>query len=205
MTGSEGTPQCSCKVGRDVGKYGLDDLDDELERRYVSGDASLRDLADLVNATIVGSAVDATDAEVVGDPASIYAAVRGEDVAPERSANVRDQLTYAGVDLDALTDDFVSHQTVRDHLRSCLDVDTSRAGVESLSDAATVVEWASSRDEQIVDRTVERVRRLGLLDTGPLEISHSIRVTCVDCGATYRPTELFERGGCECTGDSDVT
>lgn len=203
MSGGVSEPGCACKVGRGARKHGLDDLDADLERRYVGGEASLRDLADLVNARIVAAAVEATDADVVGDPSSIYAAIQGDEVSAERRADVRDQLTYAGVDLGALTEDFVSHQTVRDHLRSCLDVDTSRTGVESLEEARDVVEWARARDEQIVDRTVERVRRLGLLRTGPLEVSHTVRVTCVDCGATYRPSELLERGACECPDGPD--
>lgn len=203
MSGGIPGTGCACKVGRDARKYGLDDLDADLERRYVEGDSSLRDLADLVNARIVGAAVEATDADVVGDPGAIYDAIQGDAVPAERRTDVRDQLAYAGVDLGTLTDDFVSHQTVRDHLRSCLDVDTSRTGIESLEEAGDVVEWARARDEQIIDRTIERVRRLGLLRTGPLEVSHTVRVTCVDCGSTYRPAELLERGACECRDGPD--
>jgi hypothetical protein len=195
-------PECSCKVGRVADRYGLDGLHRDLEQRYVTDDASLRDLAAYFNTRVVGAVVDGSSADVVGDPSAIYRALRDGDVPPERRANVRDQLTYADVDVDAVTQDFVSHQTVRAHLRECLEVDTARSGVDSLDEAGDVINWAQDRDAEIIDRVLERLGRLDLLATGELEVSHTVRITCLDCGETYRPETLLTEGECGCATSS---
>jgi len=196
--------ECSCKVGRVADAYGLEELNRDLEQRYVTDDASLRDLATYINIQVVGAVIDESDANIMGDPNAIYRALHDDDVPPERRANVRDQLTYADIDLDAVTQDFVSHQTVRSHLRECLDIDTARSGVDDLEEARDVINWARDRDAEIIDRVLERLRRLDLLVTGELDVTHTVRITCLDCGETYRPDALLTEGGCGCTTETST-
>lgn len=189
---------CDCKVGRAVDAYDLPGLNRELRDRRDREEASLRELADVTNTRILESALEHADADVVGDASSVYEALTGDDVAPERRADVRDQLTYAGVDVEAVTDDFVSHQTVRAHLSDCLDVDTSRRGVTDVDEGRDVIEWARGRDEHIVEQTLDQLRRRGALDVGALDVTHTVRVTCTECGASYPVETLLDRGHCEC-------
>ena len=204
MSNSQYTLECECKVGRKAEAYNLADLDAELETRYVTEDASLRDIADHINTRIVESRLRNVDADITGDPASIYTALTSDDVSAERRATIRDQLVFADVDIGQLTSDFVSHQTARAHLRKCMDVDTSRSGVDSRDDALDMIEWARERDSEIIERVIQRLGRIDELHFGNYDVSHSVRITCYDCGTSYRPEELLERGRCECTpSDTD--
>lgn len=196
MTTSADDP--CCKVGRNIQRYELEGLNDELRERREGADASLRALADHVNERILSVAMNRASVNVVGDAASVYEVLTGEDVDPGRRADVRDQLLFAEVDLETVTDDFVSHQTIKTHLTDCLDIDTSRTGVESLSEAREVIEWARSRDEEIIEKTLARLRRIDELETGDLDVTHSISVHCEDCGAVYRMEELLDGGHCKC-------
>jgi hypothetical protein len=189
---------CSCKVGRNVDKYGLRYLDEDLRRRREEDGESLRDLAAFVNARILDRAMATARAEVVGDAPAVYEALTGDDVGSARRAEVRRQLETTGVPVEDVERDFVSHQTVSDHLGRCLDVDTGRDATTDPDEAAELIGWARDRDEQIIDRTLARLRRADALDTGPLDVTVSVRVTCERCGATHRVDELLERGGCDC-------
>jgi hypothetical protein len=192
------TEHC-CKVGRVADRYDLPNLDDALARRHGAGDG-LRDLASLTNRRILADAITGADADVVGDADALYETITGDDVSAGRRAEVRAQLSNAGVDVLGMEDDFVSHQTIRSHLRECLDVDTSRSSPLDRERAAGTVEWARSRSEAVIQRTVERLRESDELATGPLDVTHTVRITCEDCGRTYRQEELLTEGRCACAG-----
>lgn len=194
--------QCPCKVGRAADDYGLPRLQDDIVRRREEEDASLRDLAGFVNERILERALADAGTDVAGDPQSVYEALAGDDAGPGRRTEVRRQLRRAGVPVETVESDFVSHQTVRDHLRDCLGMDTGRRATTDLDDAADLVGWARDRNEGIIDDTLARLRSAGTLETGRLDVTHSVRVTCEDCGATYRVTDLLERGACDCA-DAD--
>lgn len=188
---------CGCKVGRSAAKYGADDLDRALRRRRAEG-ASLRDLESFVNARLLGAAVDATDATVAGDPASIYAALTDDGVSTDRRVRVQDRLADVGLDLDELEADFVSYQTVRTHLRDCLGMDTGRSGVETVEEGRGVVERVRDRDREIIERTLARLRRRGALGIGDVTVTVAVTVECGQCGRSHRLRDLLDEGGCDC-------
>lgn len=198
MAGNAGA-NCDCKVGRVAAAYGLSDLDDRLRSRHAAG-ASLRDLAAFVDARVLEAAAEAAGAAVAGDGAALREAL-SEDAPPERRADVRDSLQYAGVDVAAVESDFVSHQTVATHLRDCLGVDTSRDGVETVDAGREVVERTRERSERVVAGTLDRLRRVDALAGGPVRVAASFTVTCERCGRSYRAGDLLDREGCDCTVD----
>lgn len=191
-------PGCNCKVGRVAEAYDLTELDAKLEKRYVTEDSSLRDLSEYINTQVIGVVLEDSGADIVGNPGSIYQTLRDDDGPPERRANIRDQLTYSGVNMESVISDFVSHQTVRAHLRDCLDIDTTRGGVDNIEEARDVINWARERDEEIIYRVFERLNHQGILNIGDLEVSHTIRIACVDCGKSYRPDDILSEGACDC-------
>jgi hypothetical protein len=196
-----GDPPC-CKVGRSARAYGIRGLDEALERRHDGGE-SLRDLATFVNRRLLERAIAAADVDTVSDAGTIYDLLATDEVGAGRRTEIREKLARAGVDLDAVESRYVSHQTVRDHLRDCLGVDTSvRADVDRESARGTI-EWARARFLGIVERTLERLAAAGALDAGELEVTGTVRVTCTDCGETYRLGVLVERGRCGCSSDGD--
>lgn len=205
---SEATDPCSCKVGRNIENYRLGDLDAELVRRRREADSSLRELADYINRRILEAALE-TAAVDLSD--TLYGAVDDEDAVgvlydvftdeetpTERLARVRTRLVQQGVDIEAVQSDWVTHTTVRTHLRECLDVDTSRDASITVDDGRDTIEWARNRCANIVEQTVERLRSAGALSTGPLEVSVTIRIACTDCGSTYRPGQLLSARECDC-------
>ena len=196
-----GEPPC-CKVGRSARAFGLADLDGDLRRRHERGQ-SLRDLAAFVNRRILGRAIARADVDTVSDAGTIYDLLSDDEVGAGRRTEIREKLGRAGVDLDAVESSYVSHQTVRDHLRECLGVDTGvRADVDRETARGTV-EWARARFLGITERTLERLATAGELDAGDLEVTGTVRVTCTDCGETYRLGVLIDRGRCGCSAGSD--
>ena len=198
MMGDSSGHTC-CKIGRECAEYGLSGLDEDLCRRRADG-ASLRDLQGFVNERVLERALADADADVVGDPENIYRLLRDDDVSSGRQAELRSRLERAGIDIEAVENDFVSHQTVRDHLKECLDVDTSRRSCIDVERATRTINWAESRSKAVIEQTLDQLRSADQLATGDLEVTQTVRVTCTGCGETYRVAELLDRGGCECDG-----
>ena len=175
-------------------------LDDELRRRRGAG-ASLRDLEKFLNERVLERALDEANAAVVGDPESLCRTLRSSDVDAGHKAELRTNLERAGVDVNAVEGDFISHQTIRDHLRDCLDVDTSRETRIDRERGRTTISWAQSRSQAVIEQTLQQLRNAGELATGNLDVTQTARVTCTDCGATYRLDELLDDARCECGGN----
>lgn len=197
-TTASGGPVCSCKVGRAAAQYGLDRLDQRLLDRRDDG-ASLRRLETVVNEAILAASLRDADADVIGTPSSIYETLTDDDASAGQRTELEGRLSQAGVDVDALHSDFVSYQTVRTHLRECLDVETNRQSQLSLADAQRTIEWARSRSEGIVERTIERLDGAEGFHAGDVDVNHVVRVSCPDCGASHPIEAFLDRGGCHCS------
>lgn len=189
---------CSCKLGRNVRAYGLGNFDETIRRRRREG-ASLRDLESVINKAILRAVVEDVDGTVIGDVDHIYETLVGDDASAGERTETKEQLARTGADVDALLEDFVSYQTVRTHLNECLDIDTGRRRQLSIEDARGTIEWARSRSEGIVDRTMDRLRRDEQFSVGSIDVSHDVRVSCTDCGGSYPVEEFLDRGGCDCS------
>lgn len=195
---TDGADGCPCKIGNAVDTYRLGDLPAELERHHDEG-ASLRELADEVNVRIVEAAIDATAADVAGDAASVYAAL--EDGPAERRVAVEEQFTGVGIDVDDLRSDFVSYGTVRRHFKNCVGRDTGREGVDSVEEARHVLDHARDRCERVIEQTLNRLRRIGIVAAGPLSVRTSVRITCTNCERSYSVTDFLNRRQCHCPGE----
>ncbi|WP_324664617.1 rod-determining factor RdfA [Haloarcula sediminis] len=192
---------CSCKVGRTAEKYGLDDLDELLCQRRADG-ASLRRLETVVNEAVLRAALEGTDTDVFRDAAAIYRNLTGEDASAGVRTETEAWLSRVGVDPAELDGDFVSYQTVRTHLRECLGVDTTRERSLSVGDAEGTIEWARSRSEGIVGRTIERLDGTEGFHCGAVDVTTVVRVSCADCGGSYPVERFLDRGGCDCATDA---
>jgi hypothetical protein len=197
VKGGETDAVCSCKVNRTIEKYGTDRLHEKVLQRRRDG-ASLRELETVVNETVLRAALRDTGTDVIGDVSTIYETLTDDDVSAGERTETVERLSGAGVDTDSLLSDFVSYQTIRTHLRDCLDIDTDRREPLSIDDAKGTVEWARSRSEGIVKRTVERLDASGSIGAGTVEVSQMIRVSCTDCGASHTVETFIDRGGCDC-------
>jgi hypothetical protein len=192
---------CDCKIGRKAEKYELDDLDQRIQQRRETNEDSLRDLAEFVNVRILEVVIDATDADIVGDVDSIYRAMTSEEVTTKRRVEIRDQLTAVGTDLKELKDDFVSYQTIRYHLQNCLEIDTSRKGIETIQEGREVITSSMKRDQDVIERTVARLDRIDTLEIPDPRVTVTATIECGRCGDSYRIEDFLTRGRCRCEKD----
>lgn len=189
------------KIERNIEKYELRGLNAELRQKRQHG-SSLRELAAFVNRRVLETALSETNASVVGDVDSIYEALRGDEVSVGRRAEVSSRLKTLGVPMDEVEDDFVSHQTVSDYLQECLDIETSRQSQLTVEEALKTIEWADARGMAVINRTLTRLYEAGEINTDDVDVMCALRVTCEECGETYRLHEFLQRGGCDCTEQS---
>jgi hypothetical protein len=203
---------CKCKVDRVIDEYGLDSLNAELYRRRDEG-ASLRRLATYVNQRVLTAALDSADVDVTNalhgalgsDEAieTLYKGLNDDDVPTERTARVRTRLSQLGVDVAEMEDDWVTHPTVRKHLRECLYIDTRRTASIYPDDARDTIAWARTRCANVVAQMCRRLRNANVIATGPLDVMVTIQFTCTNCGETYRLETLLDRRSCNCTLSGD--
>ncbi|MFB6301065.1 MAG: rod-determining factor RdfA [Halobacteriales archaeon] len=218
MSGDTTYQQCGCKIGQAIDSYGLDKLNTTLIDRYQHQDASLRDLADVVNERILRAALKRHDdnldigRELFGALdrdeaiAAIYNALVDDETSADQRARVRTRLEQAGIDLKSVKADWVTHPTVRSHLRECCEVETTSKKEIDATSANQTIEWAQSRCQAIVERTLERLQRTDAFTIASPEVSISIRITCTECQESYRPSELITADACGCSrSDSEST
>lgn len=198
MTGTTPDADDCCKVGRVAAVRDVDGLDDRIVARHRDGE-SLRDLATFVNRTLFARAVEAADVRTVEDAATLHDLLTDDDADAGRRAELRSRLERGGVDVGALEAEFVSHQTVRDHLRDCLGVDTGREGTITPDDAFGVIDWSRARTESVVAEKVRRLRADGQVALGEFDVDVVVRVTCRQCSTTASLHEVIAGGGCGCT------
>ncbi|WP_433634204.1 rod-determining factor RdfA [Halomicrococcus sp. NG-SE-24] len=189
----------ACKIDRVSEKRNLDSIDEQLQERREDSGASLRDLEEYFNQRVLEAAMRDGDVEVVdGDAEHTFRLLTADTVSSGTEIEVRDRLRRAGVDPEAVIDDFVSYQTVRTHLRECLNVDTSNDSELTPTDAKNTVFKLMSRTELITERTIDRLRSAGGLTIGDVDVTLSLRVACTECGEEYPFSRLVDRGGCRC-------
>jgi hypothetical protein len=189
------------KVGRVIQKYDLGGLGAELERRWLAdGDErlSLRDLADLLNRRVLQAAlVDAGRTSTDRDVAHLYETLQGDVSAGERIRKER-ELERDGVDVDALTSDFVTHQAVHTYLKKYRNAEYDREPRDPATRSVETLQRLRSRTAAVTDRTVTQLAKKDAITAEGFETFVEMRVRCSECGAEYDAVTFIERGGCDC-------
>lgn len=191
-----------CKVAMLAERRALPELDAELVRRRTEADASLRDLAAYVNERLTTRALSEADVELTADPGtvrSVVASDANDDLDVATRERITTTLDRSDLDVPALRRSFVSHETVRRHLREHLEVDTARTTASrSVEDTREMIAAIVDRDASIVEQALAGLRRDGKLEGGCLDAAMTVRVTCEECGRTHTVDELLDAGGCAC-------
>jgi hypothetical protein len=192
---TEGTDAC-CKIERVGSAYNLGALNAEIQRRYETDGATLHGLAEYINNRITTVALDAIDWNEY-EPATVRAALQGEQEIP---ATERDDIraTLAGqLDVEMLTGNYISHETVRRHLNEHLGVSTSQGGFDTRAELRSALVSYQKQYEDGVESALERAASEGLIDGETFRV-FSTRTECDLCSETYRLQELLDNGGCDC-------
>lgn len=194
----------ACKVDKVIEKRDLVGLDEELRRRRTEDEASLRDLEAYFNKRVLADELRTQRVETLqGEVENTYRLLTSDDVTTGARTEALDRLERSGVDTDALLSEFVSYQTMRSHLRDCLQIDTSRESTIDRSDAEDTVFSLVSRTESVIDQTLSRLRSAAELRTGELDLAINVRVACEECGREYPVSQLLDRGHCACYADDE--
>lgn len=198
-----------CKVGRTAMEYGIKNRLPELNSHRKSG-KSFREVTRIFNTWIVEQALKHAD---ISDDRSIHAALVGENIADDiyhslytdetsdvEQTEVRARLSAAGVDVDRLESSFVSHVTIRSHLKECVRVepDPSPPKFEKIANTAR---GAKNRAKNVIQSTFKRGARHGQIQTDSLRVEILVKITCEECGDTFYLAELLEKQRCSCDAE----
>ncbi|RQG88022.1 hypothetical protein EA462_14295 [Natrarchaeobius halalkaliphilus] len=209
------------KVARVIDDYELEGLDETLVDLWTRDDSSrksIRELADLVNAEIVSAVVGSelqgmTPMEYPPDRIATRLAARSstdsrfEDVSQGDINEVTNWMESEGIDVDSLTNDFVTFGVVYDYLKNYHDAKASEKYRKSSSPEELKEKVTSRLDglkEQVETVTKESNRSLenaGILQETNRTVTVDIRITCVNCGREYPAIEFVEANGCRACDD----
>lgn len=192
------------KLARVMEKYSLDDLDEDLAARW-TGDGterySLRDLEAYVNQRILRAAMrDARVDPLAGEVENIYDLLSDDETSEGVRIEARNRLERAGIDVEELQKDFVSHQSIHTYLKRHLEVSYERTETpeERLDKATKTILSLRNRTEAVTEGTLRTLRNAEAIALDGYEVFVDISVACDECGRYYEVDELLERGGCEC-------
>ena len=196
------------KVARIIQEYDLEGLDNELVSLWTGEGTerfSLRDLETYVNQRILRAAMQQADMDpLMGEVENLYDLLTDDDTSEGVRLEARKRLDRAGVDVNQVQDDFVSHQSIHTYLKQHLEVsyDRSETDEDRIERANGTILSLQNRTEAVTEGTLQNLENSDVLDLDGFEVFVDIRVTCDNCGRYYEINELLERRGCECRQDA---
>ena len=191
------------QVERVIAEYDLESWGDRLEAAWV-GDGtertSLRDLAAEFNRAVLRAAVrDAGGSVVESDIESLYRMLTDDDVSRSDAVRKRRELERSGVDVDAVSSDFVTHQTIYTYLTNVRDASLPEEDTDDRLERKTeTVQRLAGRTQVITESTLEELGKAGEIADREYEVFVDVRTICGNCGADYPIATLLEQGGCDC-------
>lgn len=188
------------KVGRLIEAHDLDGWSERLARQWTDERVSLRDLADQFNrrvlrAVMMDAGLNPTNSEV----ASTYSLLTDDEVSSGEAIRVEKRLRRAGIDVDELGRDFVSHQAIHTYLTKHRGVSLPENDSETqVQKTIETIQRLKSRVQAVAESSLENLVNTDRLTLGSFSVLVDIRVYCSDCGEQYELTELLTEGGCQC-------
>lgn len=200
---SRNSETCGCKLGRIADRYDFVGLDDDLVADWTGENRdrhSTRQLATQVNQHVLEAALEEASVPVKdGEVENTYRLLTDDDVSSGVRVQTRNELERDGVPIDRVESDFVSHQTVYNHLTDCL-----KASLETPSDEERLERSSEklgalqNRIEAVTTDTVGQLERNEIVDIGDFDVTVSVTVTCNDCLQEYTVRELLDEQACGC-------
>lgn len=190
------------KVGRVISDYELDDLGDELVRRWTgaNGDRwSLRQLATYFNERVLEAALESHDhRQTQQSVQNTYRSLTGDTEDPSAKTRAERNLQRNGIDTSELKADFVSHQAIHTFLTEYRDVTPPSSDVDPIETAATAINQLEGRTVAVTQSNLDRLARKGALAECDVEVFVEVTVFCNECGTSRPVNEYLQEGGCDC-------
>ncbi|MFB6233907.1 MAG: rod-determining factor RdfA [Halopenitus sp.] len=199
---SEDGSRPSSKVARVIEEYDLEGYGAELEAAWTgeAGDrTSLRDLADEFNQQVLDAAIrESGGAPVSTEVESTYRTLTSDDVPEADRMRKRRELEREGVDIDAVLNDFVTHQAVHTYLTDYREASLPDRSADVLDRKAETLERLQGRTTAVAESTLETLTEADEVTDREYELFVDVRVVCGDCGTDYSIGDLLRQGGCDC-------
>jgi hypothetical protein len=196
---------CNCKVGTLIEKYEMGEMNRELADEWggkQDNSPSIRVLTERFNRRILRTEMTATGMDLIeGRVKNFYRLLTDEEVLDAMALQARTTLEEKGVEIDILTNRFVSHQTMYRHLRDCLEVEkeTKTVAVDSERNRLNQLQ---NRSEAVIKDSFSRLQRADEISLDDFEVLVNFRVSCEDCGTLYDAADLLDQEGCTCQDSS---
>lgn len=206
MTTKQDENRPQSKVERVIEKYDLENFGDELARRWTAPEDSdsLRNLADLMNQTVISAALRESNAEVLqGEVENMYTLLTDDETTEGMRVQAKNTLESKGMDVDQLLSDFVSHQAVYTYLTDIRDVSKETNSTNRVDSVIQSVQKLRGRLVAVIERSLTSLRSTHKLRLGDFDVLVDTQVYCRDCGTQYEVIQLLERGGCDCDTETD--
>ncbi|WP_338004804.1 rod-determining factor RdfA [Natronoglomus mannanivorans] len=198
------TESCGCKVGRMIDAYELAVSNQQLIEWWTADDAkeSLRDIADYFNQDLLRTELRRNGySPLDGEIENVHRLLTDDDVSRGMETQTRKRLERQGIDVESLTDDFVSYQSIYRHLNECLGTEYTEKTQTAESRRQTGKERIFALENRTETVTVDTLSQLVDHDALALEefdVLVDVSVTCLHCHRQHTIDELIENEGCQC-------
>lgn len=185
------------KVARVIEAYDLDEIGDELERKWLATDdngKSLRELADYFNRTVLETAIERSELNTLyADVDRIYEQLTDDDVSGGVRTRVERRLERNGIDIESVTSDFVTHQTIHTYLRKYREVEQPDPTPEQRRESAIErIQKLQDRSAAVTQDAIEGLQRADLVPDGDVDVVVDVQVIYTDSGEQFDVFELIE-------------
>ncbi|WP_324664376.1 rod-determining factor RdfA [Haloarcula sediminis] len=183
--------------------YDLDGLGGEL-KAYWTGEGvermSLRDLAAYFNKKLLEAKMEAAGMSVLNnDIDRMYRNLTSDSVSGGVRTDSENKLSENGIDPAQLTQEFVSHPTLRTYLKEYQDAEYETISDEGKIDKDTqMIDRLLTRAQSVATDRIEKLISTDRISPSSFEVFVDMNVLCKDCGTQYSIGEYLERGGCSC-------
>lgn len=179
----------------------LDEIDEELADKWAGEQhesSSIRALTEEFNQKILRSEMAAAEIELVeGRVENFYRLLIDDGVLDAMELQARTLLEEDGINVDALMETFVSHQTLYRHFRNCLEVRKETQSV-AVDTERSRLNRLQSRSEAVIDDSISRLQQADEITLEKFEILVNFRISCEVCGTLYDAADLLDKRGCDC-------
>jgi len=183
------------KIESTIKELDLEPVISELIEQRKAGE-SLRALRDYYNLQVIDTVLGDAGGSILTDTDTVYQALTGNiDSAGDR-IEVEHTLADMGVDVDSLKQRLISHETLRKYLKSKNIIPDEHTDSVTETSVRETVAWAKSREEAIIQRKLEQLRRADKISFDEIDIDTAVTITCSGSGESYPLSEFIDRGGC---------